>query len=122
MLLILFLGFFYLATKMEDIKTIEYLIQSNPEKLLQILHKYTSHIPDKHNLSTDVVLKVIDDIKTHNIIYPTYELTEGSGLDMSCPKCNTRSVVYFEKQDRRADEGSSIYYICKNCRHQWKSV
>lgn len=37
-----------------------------------------------------------------------------------CGKCKKRKCVYFEKQVRRADEGSTAYIKCVACGNQWR--
>jgi hypothetical protein len=36
-------------------------------------------------------------------------------VDEECPKCSTRGVEFFTMQLRSADEGSTVFYECKEC-------
>ena len=38
----------------------------------------------------------------------------------TCPKCGENEAWTREQQTRSADEGSTVFYTCKACRHRWK--
>lgn len=40
----------------------------------------------------------------------------------ACPQCHARSSIYWEVQDRAADEPASIYCACTVCDHQYKAA
>ncbi|KAL4935123.1 hypothetical protein BDV06DRAFT_229118 [Aspergillus oleicola] len=48
--------------------------------------------------------------------------TVGSGphIEMDCPKCPSKDVMYAQVQLRSADEGSTIFYTCMKCGHKWQ--
>ena len=38
-----------------------------------------------------------------------------------CSRCKKREVYYYELQIRSADESSTIFCVCTNCNHSWKT-
>ena len=40
-------------------------------------------------------------------------------VEEPCPKCGEQRVSFYTKQLRSADEGSTVFYNCKKCGHQW---
>ena len=38
-------------------------------------------------------------------------------VDEPCPKCNHRVLRFYTMQLRSADEGQTVFYECKKCRH-----
>lgn len=41
---------------------------------------------------------------------------------MKCKFCNSTHIIFDVKQIRSADEGSSIFYACQDCRRNWKEL
>ncbi|KAL1311784.1 hypothetical protein AAFC00_001868 [Neodothiora populina] len=40
----------------------------------------------------------------------------------TCPKCGREEVFYYTKQLRSADEGSTVFYTCKEgCGYKWNT-
>ncbi|KIV92267.1 hypothetical protein PV10_06724 [Exophiala mesophila] len=39
-----------------------------------------------------------------------------------CPKCREEEAVYFQSQQRAADTGMKLYYVCIACNHVYTSV
>lgn len=37
-----------------------------------------------------------------------------------CPKCRSRNTTYTLLQTRRADEGATEYWYCRQCNKRWK--
>ena len=37
-----------------------------------------------------------------------------------CSRCGSKEVFFTEKQLRRADEGSTIFFQCSACSHKWR--
>lgn len=37
-----------------------------------------------------------------------------------CSRCKKREVVYFEKQTRSGDEGTSLFIACISCGNRWR--
>ena len=40
-------------------------------------------------------------------------------IDEECPKCKAPNMEYYAVQQRSADEGETVYYICTKCDHQF---
>ncbi|GAB7362649.1 hypothetical protein MBLNU230_g2958t1 [Neophaeotheca triangularis] len=38
-----------------------------------------------------------------------------------CEKCGCPEVTYHTKQLRSADEGSTVFFTCPQCRHKWNT-
>ena len=38
---------------------------------------------------------------------------------ITCRKCGKNTVIHREIQSRSADEGASVYYMCRSCYHRW---
>lgn len=38
----------------------------------------------------------------------------------NCSRCGSKEVLFTEKQIRRADEGSTIFFQCTACSHKWR--
>lgn len=39
-----------------------------------------------------------------------------------CPKCNESEAVYFQSQQRAADTGMKLYYVCTSCNHVYTAL
>ncbi|MBS7287714.1 MAG: transcription factor S [Candidatus Freyarchaeota archaeon] len=37
-----------------------------------------------------------------------------------CPRCGNTTAYYWQIQTRRADEASTIFLRCTNCKHTWR--
>ncbi|KAJ6015308.1 hypothetical protein N7540_009899 [Penicillium herquei] len=47
------------------------------------------------------------------------DLGDGPITEIECPKCSHPKATWTEAQLRSADEGSTIFYCCMECRHRW---
>ena len=43
-----------------------------------------------------------------------------SKIQINCSKCDSNEAFFFQMQTRSADEGSTIFYKCVKCGHNWK--
>jgi DNA-directed RNA polymerase I subunit RPA12 len=40
-------------------------------------------------------------------------------VDEECPKCKAPQMEYYTVQQRSADEGETVYYVCMACQHSF---
>ena len=43
-----------------------------------------------------------------------------STIQINCAKCESNKAFFFQMQTRSADEASTIFYKCVQCKHTWK--
>ena len=55
------------------------------------------------------------------------EFTEGmedvstmSKTRIECPKCKNKEAFWYMRQTRAADEPTTRFYICTECKHKWR--
>lgn len=55
----------------------------------------------------------------------TSKLTDGTtwlaAEEISCKRCHKKTILYFEKQIRSADEGTTVFFKCNNCGLRWRN-
>lgn len=39
-----------------------------------------------------------------------------------CAKCGTRDAVYFQSQQRTAETGMALFFVCCECQHVWSTL
>lgn len=44
-----------------------------------------------------------------------------SKSEISCKKCRSKNIYYYELQTRSADEGATVHYRCEDCNFHWKN-
>lgn len=42
--------------------------------------------------------------------------------EIECPKCTTKDAVFFQSQQRTADTGMSLFYVCCGCGFTWNTL
>ena len=52
---------------------------------------------------------------------PMGRLRKASESLVRCFKCNGSSILWNIKQTRSADEGSTLFFLCRTCNHRWRS-
>mmetsp|Transcript_105434 Transcript_105434/g.297930 ORF Transcript_105434/g.297930 Transcript_105434/m.297930 type:complete len:191 (-) Transcript_105434:121-693(-) len=48
------------------------------------------------------------------------DVTEHPEIDQDCPKCGNTRLQFWTRQLRSADEGMSVFFLCKKC--GWRTV
>ena len=47
------------------------------------------------------------------------DIGDGPVTEIECPRCSNKKATWSEAQLRSADEGSTIFYCCMQCRHRY---
>lgn len=53
----------------------------------------------------------------HNGDYAKEELPDGIE---ACGRCGSRKTTHYSMQTRRADEGMTVFFACRECSHRWR--
>lgn len=62
----------------------------------------------------------------HSELEKTVIIEESHGIQtmptttVKCEKCGYNEAVYWQLQTRSADEASTTFYRCKQCKHTWR--
>ncbi|CAK9037660.1 unnamed protein product [Durusdinium trenchii] len=49
-----------------------------------------------------------------------HQVTEHPEIDQECPSCGHNRLQFWTRQLRSADEGLSVFFLCKKC--GWRTV
>ncbi|CAI7635120.1 unnamed protein product [Penicillium bialowiezense] len=59
-------------------------------------------------------------LRSETQIVTQKDIGDGPTTEIECPSCSNKLATWTEAQLRSADEGSTIFYCCTQCRQRWK--
>lgn len=92
-----------LAYEMKDGKSLSEIFQQLKQTKFGLQHPDFSEISEK--------IKETDNFMNNN-----FESTEGVN---ECSKCKSKRTISFTKQVRSADEGTSVFITCVDCKYRF---
>ncbi|KAF1822533.1 uncharacterized protein K489DRAFT_320963 [Dissoconium aciculare CBS 342.82] len=42
--------------------------------------------------------------------------------EVECKKCKHHGAVFFQSQQRNAETGMALFYVCEGCKHVWSTL
>lgn len=69
--------------------------------------------------STNFPSRLRDKLRSQTQTVSQKDLGDGPVTEMECPRCSNMKATWSEAQLRSADEGSTIFYCCMQCKHRY---
>jgi DNA-directed RNA polymerase I subunit RPA12 len=98
---------------------------TNPERFSDFLFTDTLWTSDtiltdvQISLSTNFPSRLRTKLLSKTQVVSQKDLGDGPVTDMECPQCSNSKATWIEAQLRSADEGRTIFYCCRKCRHRY---
>lgn len=103
----------------------DFIASTNSEFSDTPVETYVKELCKKYNERDELTFALptfIPQQQNHELF--TSKLTDGATWiladEVKCRKCHKKTVLYFEKQIRSADEGTTVFFKCTTCGLAWR--